>query len=152
MAKEKKRRIPLQQRPDVMNAPTLPGMGELPKTHEQKADEYSAKLMAEGFIGRHDIYLSNYVNSEIGIAMSHIKKHYIEYVLKGEWDEKKFSVVLEEIINKNFMLTNMSFLKMGTKYDKGEIFMTYNSSNSNSTVVEGMSDEQLMKELDDIFY
>lgn len=103
------------------NGHLLPGMGELKKPDEVKATEYISKLHNENFVDVNRNYLENYINSDLSIALSHIRKAYITYVLQGSWSEKKFDRVLLEIIDKCWLLIPTTFMRVGAMFDKGEI-------------------------------
>lgn len=103
------------------NSPTLPGMGEVKKTTKMLADEYLSGIISNGFIGKNEVYLSNYINADISIALAHVKNTYTTYVLNGKWSLEKYDTVLKEAISRRWFLSNTTFLKLGTLFDEGKL-------------------------------
>ncbi|HHT97933.1 MAG TPA: hypothetical protein GXZ90_08590 [Clostridiales bacterium] len=88
---------------------------------EVKASKFISNLQKKGFIGTNKIYLKNYINADIGIALSHIKNNYKKYVCEGGWTEKKFEEIIYIIVKYRQMLIPVVFLRYGSKYDNGEL-------------------------------
>lgn len=88
---------------------------------EQKSTEFISKLQKMGFIGKNKVYLSNYINADLSIALSHIKQNYKRYVLNGTWDEEKFLSIVLLIASERRMLIPNVFLTLGTQYDDGKL-------------------------------
>lgn len=88
---------------------------------EVKATKFISKLQSKGFVGRNKIYLTNYINADIGIAFSHIKTNYKRYVLEGGWSEEKFEDIIYIIANERQMLIPNVFLRFGIMYDDGKL-------------------------------
>lgn len=99
----------------------LPFMGEVVKTPDMLADEYLSTIMSNGFVGKHKIYLENYINADMAIALSHIKNSYKTYVIDGNWSKDKYETVLEAVIAKRWFLSTTSFLKLGIQFDEGKL-------------------------------
>lgn len=93
----------------------------LPDKEEDKASKFISKLQKDGFVGKNKVYLSNYINADIGIAFSHIKDSYKRYVCEGNWSEEKFEDIIYVIANDRKMLIPNVFLRYGTMYDNGEL-------------------------------
>lgn len=128
--------------------PMLPGMGELKKNDDTLADEYLSKIMNEGFVSKNKVYLQNYLNSEISIALSHIKNAYKSYVCSGKWSEEKFNRVRDEIISKRFMFTGTTLMKTGILYDEGKLKKIENTI---EPYYSELSEEQVLELLKDNF-
>lgn len=88
---------------------------------EVKASKFIVKLQEKGFIGANKIYLENYINAEIGIAFSHIKLNYKNYVIQSNWPEEKFEDIINIIAKDRKMLIPSVFLSYGAKYDSGKL-------------------------------
>lgn len=109
--------------------PGLPGMAPLEPVKKQdekevKATKYMADLNRRGFIGHNELYLRNYVNSDLGIALAHIRQNYIKYVIEGHWSEDKFNTAIAAIISKYQLLTAGNFMRAGRDFDLGKLSMT----------------------------
>lgn len=130
--------------------PTLPGMGEVISPKERKRTEYINKLTHSGFIDQNRIYLMNYINGDLSIALSHIKDAYTKYVIDNNWPEEKFTTVMNAIINKTYMLTSANFMRMGIKYDKGTLNNRYEWNHKVDTT-EDKNNEIFDSEMDAIF-
>lgn len=94
---------------------------EIIPPEERKASEFISKLKEKGFIGKNKIYLQNYINSDIGIALGHIKSAYKNYVCNGKWSEQKFEDIVLLIARDRKMLVPNTFIYYGTKYDDGKL-------------------------------
>lgn len=91
------------------------------ETKESKSTKFISKLQNKGFIGKNEIYLKNYIDADIAIALSHIKTNYEKYVCKGAWDEEKFEGILFVLIQERKMLSSGAFMKYGILYDEGKL-------------------------------
>lgn len=94
---------------------------DIPSNDEEKATAYIAWLQKQDYVGVNMTYLTNYINADLSIALSHIRERYMSYVLKGEWTEEKFTDVLMVISRDRRMLTANTFLQYGMKYDEGKL-------------------------------
>lgn len=94
---------------------------DIPSNDEEKATAYIAKLQENDYVGVNMAYLTNYINADLSIALSHIRERYMAYVLKGKWSEEKFTDVLLVISRDRKMLIPNSFMQYGVKYDEGKL-------------------------------
>lgn len=94
---------------------------QIEDTDEQKASAFISKLQSQGFVGRNKIYLQNYIDGDVGIALGHIKSNYKRYVLEAGWSEEKFEDVVNVIIRHRRMLIPNVFLRYGMMYDDGKL-------------------------------
>lgn len=95
---------------------------EIEDKDEIKASKFISNLQAKGFIGRNKIYLQNYINADISIALSHIKNSYKQQVCgPANWSEEKFADIVLLIAKDRKMLIPAVFLTYGTKYDEGKL-------------------------------
>lgn len=151
-----KKRMPIKHNPGRNDSvPTLPGMGVIKKTPEMKAEEYLSGIMSNGFIDKHKLYLENYINSDLSIALSHIKSAYKTYVAEGSWSDNKFDKVIEELIQRRWMLTTKSFMNLGIDFDQGKLVKSINPPQyggfGNSEPQQEISDEELFELLKNNF-
>ena len=84
---------------------------------DTESTKFIKKLTKSGFISRNKTYLSNYINSDLSIALSHIKKTYEKYVVDGNWSEEKFELTLKTVIEKRELITPRNMLKYGYEFD-----------------------------------
>lgn len=94
---------------------------DIPSNDEEKATAYISWLQEQDYVGVNMSYLTNYINADLSIALSHIRERYMAYVLKGEWTEEKFTDVLMVISRDRRMLVANTFLQYGVKYDEGKL-------------------------------
>lgn len=94
---------------------------EIEDKDETNASNFIYRLTRKNFIALNDVYLKNYINASLPIALSHIKISYKMYVSNGGWDEEKFEDVLFVIAKRRSMLIPNVFLKIGTLYDDGKL-------------------------------
>ena len=92
---------------------------------EIKAKNFISKFK-DDFIDNNEVYISNYINADIGIAFSHIKNAYKKYVIEAKWDEDKFLGVIYIIAKHRRMLIPSVFLNYGAKYDDGKLTQEIN--------------------------
>lgn len=92
---------------------------EIKDKDEEKATKFISKLHDMDFVGVNKAYLENYIDSEISIALSHIRNAYKSHVCEGSWSEEKFQGVMYIIIRHRQMLIPAVFLKYGMRYDDG---------------------------------
>lgn len=93
---------------------------EIKDTDEIKASEFIGRFK-DDFIDNNEIYLKNYIDADIGVAFSHIKKCYKRYVCEAGWDENKFEGIIYIIAKNRKMLIPSVFLNYGMKYDDGKL-------------------------------
>lgn len=147
-----KRRMPINKNPGRNDSiPTLPGMGPVKKSSEILAEEYLSGIMSNGFVGKHKLYLENYINSDLSVALSHLKKAFKTYVAEGTWSEEKFNDVVEELIRRRWMLTTQSFMRIGIDYDEGKLANPINPPQYGKKKSDDISDEELLELLKDNF-
>lgn len=91
------------------------------KTEEDYASEFLGKLKKMGFIEVNMLYLTNYIDADLSIALSHIKEGYKKYVSTKKWTEEKYLHVVLILAKERKMLIPASFLKCGIKYDEGKL-------------------------------
>lgn len=112
---------------------------EIVDKDEMKAQKFIGRFK-DYFIDNNEIYLKNYIDADIGIALSHIKTAYKKYVISGEWPEEKFEGVVYIIAKHRQMLIPSVFLRYGSRYDDGkltqEIKMEMQKYNINKTKKE----------------
>lgn len=112
---------------------------EIVDKDEMKAQKFIGRFK-DDFIDNNEIYLKNYIDADIGIALSHIKTAYKKYVISGEWPEEKFEGVVYIIAKHRQMLIPSVFLRYGSRYDDGkltqEIKMEMQKYNINKTKKE----------------
>lgn len=99
----------------------LPIEVEIKEKEKDPSQKFIRKLTEADFIEKNKIYLTNYINADFSIALSHIKKAHENYVCEGGWNEEKFECVMYEIIQNKQMLSSWAFLKTGALYDEGKI-------------------------------
>lgn len=101
----------------------MPMLFDIPvtKTDEEKATEYLSKLQKMNFVGVNMIYLTNYIDGDLSIALGHIKDGYKRYVLSGNWSEQKFTDIVLVIARERKMMIPVVFLQYGMKYDEGKL-------------------------------
>lgn len=106
-----------------MKKNNMPGLFSLniEDPEEVKCTKFLNKIRDDGFILAHKVYLENYINADIAIALAHIKNCYKTYVCRGKWSEEKFEGIMLIIARNRQMMTPTSFLKHGTKYDEGKL-------------------------------
>lgn len=102
------------------NMPTLFDVN-IEDPEEIKASKFIFNLTSNGFIENNKVFLENYINADMAIAFSHIKKNYKTYVCKGKWTEKKFQDIIYVIAKDRQMLIPNVFLRYGAKYDDGKL-------------------------------
>lgn len=134
----KKRRMPIKQNPGRMGMQTLPGLENLAITDEAKAENFLSKIMDKDFVGKHELYLTNYINSDISVALDQIKKGYLNYVVKGNWSEEKYETVVNYAATTQRMLIPNTFIALGIQFDNGEIQPEVESA------YDTMSDEDIL--------
>lgn len=120
---------------------------------EEKATKFISNLQDMGFVGVNETYLKNYIDSDIGIALSHIRNGYKKYVCKGNWSEEKFQEVIYIIVRHRQMLIPAVFLKYGIKYDDGELTKEINLEKrkySKAVRNEERSENSISKEEQDL--
>lgn len=112
---------------------------EIVDKDEMKAQKFIGRFK-DDFIDNNEIYLKNYIDADIGIALSHIKTAYKKYVISGKWPEEKFEGVVYIIAKHRQMLIPSVFLRYGSRYDDGkltqEIKMEMQKYNINKTKKE----------------
>lgn len=91
------------------------------KSTDVLASEYIAKLQMNHFVSRNKVYLLNYINNNIGIALGHIKNAYKKYVCSQKWTETKFDTVLKDIIKRKKIISEKELDETGIKFDSGAI-------------------------------
>ena len=94
---------------------------EIVHPDEVKASNFIHQLTQSGFIDINKVYLENYINADLGIALNHIKQGYKNYVIAGGWSEEKFKDIVLLIARNRQMLTSPVFLRYGTRYDDGKL-------------------------------
>lgn len=99
----------------------IPGMGDLPKTNEQKATEYVNNVYKTEAYKKHKQFFAGYLNQGYPVILAHIRNAYKKYVLSNEWSKDKFDTVLYVLISNEQKLTNIAFENMGIHYDNGSI-------------------------------
>lgn len=114
-------------------------MGEVKKTKEAESSSFLFGLTQDDFIETNKVYLMNYINADISIALSHIKNSYKKYVLEGGWSQDKYETVLEEIISKRWMLSSSSFMKLGVRFDEGKLHRKI------KTPTSSLTDEEMLR-------
>lgn len=127
----------------MKNRQVLPGMSPLPPKKDAKGTEYLSNIQEQKFVDKNRKYLENYINSDLGIAFSHIKTSYMNYVINGLWTREKFDTVLQAIIDKYWMLTNRSFMTLGKQYDEGKLKFPKET--------DDLSDEEIDEMLEGLF-
>lgn len=120
----------------------LPGL-QPAASNDEIASRFISKLMDDGFIGKNKTYLENYINSDISIAMNHVKNTYKTYVLEGKWSEEKFIDVTNGIIAYGEMLVPRAYMKYGNKYDTGTRF-THEQKTFKDVQENEYSDDELL--------
>lgn len=95
--------------------------GLIKKSPETLASEYIAKLQMNHFVMKNKVYLSNYIDNNIGIALGHIKNAYKKYVCEKKWPEKKFNEVIKDIIKRNKIISEKEIIETGKQFDEGSI-------------------------------
>lgn len=93
---------------------------------EIKATKFISKLHDKDFVGVNENYLKNYIDSDLSIALAHIRNGYKKYVCEGNWSEEKFEGVIYVAIRHRQMLIPNVLLKYGMKYDDGELVKEIN--------------------------
>lgn len=96
---------------------------EIPKvkTEDDYATEFIGKLQKMEFVAVNMVYLVNYIDADISIALSHIKEGYKKYVSTNKWSEEKYLHVVLVIARDRQMMIPGVFLKYGAKYDEGKL-------------------------------
>lgn len=115
---------------------------EVEDTDETKASSFISKLQSQGFVGRNKIYLQNYIDGDVGIALGHIKSNYKRYVLEAGWSEEKFEDVINVIIRHRKMLIPNVFLRYGMMYDDGKITQEAQLERSKYSSEKKLTDEE----------
>jgi hypothetical protein len=116
---------------------------ELTLSADNLAEQYISKLQADGFITKNKAYLANYINSDVGIAFSHIKTAYKQYVISGGWTDKKFSAVIDEIMLRRVFFNAKSFLSIGIDYDSGKLKNASQIADERKAIAEMLRRNQL---------
>lgn len=92
--------------------------GEAELSPQQKAHRFLSKYQeVVDPIRRYKRYFARASEKDLEKIFSIIKRNYAKHVVSGEWTEKKFVQVLEEIFEKKAAMTNESFVAAGKSVD-----------------------------------
>lgn len=96
-------------------------------SQEQKSKIFLKKLQGIGFISKNKNHLSRYlskdlkINDKTGIALSHIKKEYINLVLNGSWSERKYVDITFLLAKDRKLFIKTIYCQYGEKYNNREL-------------------------------
>lgn len=97
---------------------------------EEKTTQFISQLHDKDFVGVNEAYLKNYIDSDLSIALSHIRVGYKKYVIDGNWSEEKYQGVIYMLVRHRQMLTSKSMFDYGNKYDAGKLTREINLEKS----------------------
>lgn len=137
--------IPIKQDPSRKGLTPLPGFEDIDFTEEGQAETFISEIQEDGFIGDHILFLENYMLSDMGIALSAIKKGYIDYVVNGNWTKDKYKAVINQIAATKQMFIPSNFTRVGIDFDEGKVYQKI------ETPLTNISDEDLLNILKDSF-
>jgi len=87
------------------------------KSTNSRASRFLSKIEQTGFTEQNKKALNNYLKKGKTVAFSHIKSSYKNYVLSGDWSERKFTDVTYIIARENKLYTSKFYNEYGNEYE-----------------------------------
>lgn len=91
------------------------------KTDKEKAQLFLLKY--KRVVKPFTSYPENFKNKQdTNRILSSIKRNYIKFVLNGDWGEKKYVLVINNILANNTFLNEKNIIENGISFDNGNLF------------------------------